>query len=184
MERILPGTSINLTAVSFKPAQVLLDNVNLRLLAELTCDPRLSMSELGRRVGMSSPAVTDRVRRMEEEGVIRGWRLDVDPVALGYPLVAYVRLRPNSGQLVKIAELARSIPEVVECHRITGEDCFVLKVHLPAIDQLDRVLDRFLMHGVTTTSVVQSSPVPLRPLPIPVVEQAAIPDNQPRPGSS
>jgi Lrp/AsnC family leucine-responsive transcriptional regulator len=124
---------------------------------------------------MSSPAVTERVRRMEEEGVIRGWRLDVDPVALGFPLVAYVRVRPNLGQLVKIAELAKAIPEVVECHRVTGEDCFVLKVHLPAIDQLDRVLDRFLMHGMTTTSVVQSSPVPLRPLPIPVVEHTATP---------
>src|SRR5215467_13703297 len=139
-----------------------IDAVNRRVLEELLKDPRLTMSELGRRVGMSSPAVTERVRRLEEAGVIRGYRLELDPAALGLPLTAYVRVRPNAGQLARVAALAREIPEVVECHRITGEDCFILKVHLPAMDQLDRILDRFLMFGVTTTSIVQSSPVPLR----------------------
>ena len=68
-----------------------------------------------------------------------------------------------------VAELARAIPEVVECHRITGEDCFIVKIHFPAMDQLDRILDRFLAFGTTTTSIVQSSPVPLRGLPLPEV---------------
>ncbi len=145
----------------------LLDAVNVRLLAELQGDPRLTMAELGRRIGMSSPAVTERVRRLEESGVIRGYRLDLDPAALGLPIAAYIRVRPNSGRLPQVAELARRIPEVVECHRITGEDCFILKVHLPAMDQLDRILDRFLLHGVTTTSIVQSSPVPPRLPPLP-----------------
>ncbi len=144
-----------------------LDAVNLRLLAELRDNPRLPMTELGRRVGMSSPAVTERVRRLEESGVIRGYRLDLDPAALGLPLTAFVRVRPNPGQLPRVADLAQAIPEVVECHRITGEDCFILKVHLPAVDQLDRILDRFLLLGATTTSIVQSSPVPLRPPPLP-----------------
>ena len=144
-----------------------IDPVNARLLAELRLDPRLTMAELGRRIGMSSPAVTERVRRLEELGVIRGYRLDLDPAALGLPVAAYVRIRPNPGQLSKIAELARQIEEVVECHRVTGEDCFVLKVHMPSIDQLDRLLDLFLAHGSTTTSIIQSSPVPLRPLPLP-----------------
>jgi Lrp/AsnC family leucine-responsive transcriptional regulator len=98
--------------------------------------------------------------------VIRGYRLDVDPAALGLPLAAYVRVRPHTGQLSRIAELARSIPEVVECHRVTGEDCFILKVHIPAMDQLDRLLDRFLVYGSTTTSIIQSSPVPLRAIPV------------------
>lgn len=124
------------------------------------------MSELGRSVGMSSPAVTERVRRMEEAGIITGYRLEIDPGALGLPLTAYVRVRPNPGQLGRIAALAADIPEISECHRITGDDCFLLKVHLPAMDQLDRVLDRFLQHGTTTTSMVQSSPVPPRGLPI------------------
>jgi Lrp/AsnC family leucine-responsive transcriptional regulator len=144
-----------------------IDAVNRRVLEELQRDPRLTMSELGRRVGMSSPAVTERVRRLEEAGVIRGYRLDLNPVALGLPIAAYIRIRPNSGQLPRIAELAQQIPEVVECHRVTGEDCFILKVHIPAIDQLDRLLDSFLLYGSTTTTIIQSSPVPLRPPPLP-----------------
>src|SRR6266699_5679014 len=144
-----------------------IDPVNIRILEELQQDPRLSMSELGRRVGMSSPAVTERVRRLEDAGVIRGYRLDLNPVALGLPIAAYIRIRPNPGQLPRIAELAQQIPEVVECHRVTGEDCFILKVYIPAIDQLDRLLDSFLLYGSTTTSIIQSSPVPLRPPPLP-----------------
>ena len=144
-----------------------LDRVNMRVLEELQRDPRLSMSELGRRVGMSSPAVTERVRRLEEAGVIQGYRLELNPIALGLPITAYIRIRPNPGQLPRIAELAQQIPEVVECHRVTGEDCFILKVHIPAIDQLDRLLDSFLLYGSTTTSLIQSSPVPLRPPPLP-----------------
>lgn len=143
-----------------------IDETNRRLLLGLQANPRVSMSELGRSVGMSSPAVTERVRRMEEAGIITGYRLEVDPAALGLPLTAYVRVRPNPGQLGRIAALAADIPEISECHRITGDDCFLLKVHLPAMDQLDRVLDRLLQHGTTTTSMVQSSPVPPRGLPI------------------
>jgi Lrp/AsnC family transcriptional regulator, leucine-responsive regulatory protein len=144
-----------------------IDAVNRRVLVELSQEPRLTMSELGRRIGMSSPAVTERVRRLEEAGVIRGYRLEVNPIALGLPIAAYVRVRPNPGQLPRIAELAQQIPEVVECHRVTGEDCFILKVYIPAIDQLDRLLDSFLLYGSTTTSIIQSSPVPLRPPPLP-----------------
>ena len=144
-----------------------LDAVNIRVLEELQRDPRLTMSELGRRVGMSSPSVTERVRRMEEAGVIRGYSLDINPAALGLPITVYIRIRPSPGQLSRIAELAQQIPEVVECHRVTGEDCFILKVHIPAIDQLDRLLDCFLLYGLTTTSIIQSSPVPLRPPPLP-----------------
>jgi len=139
----------------------------MRILRELKQDPRLAMTELGRRVGLSSPAVTERVRRLEEAGVIRGYVLDINPATLGLPIAAYIRIRPNPGQLPKIADLARNIQEVAECHRVTGEDCFVLKVHLPSLDQLDRILDIFLLHGTTTTSLIQSSPVPLRPPPLP-----------------
>ena len=155
--------------MAFMSANGLRDEINLRLLAELQSEPRLPMTELGRRVGMSAPAVTERIRRLEETGVIRGYQLDIDPAALGLPLTAYIRVRPNAGYLPRVAELAQEIPEVVECHRITGEDCFIVKVHLPAVDQLDRILDRFLMLGTTTTSIVQSTPVPLRPPPLPRV---------------
>jgi Lrp/AsnC family transcriptional regulator, leucine-responsive regulatory protein len=154
---------------AYAPVNGALDAINRRLLAELRRDPRLTMAELGRRVGMSSPAVTERVRRLEDAGIIAGYRLDLDPAALGLPLAAFIRIRPDPGQLPRVAELARQIPEVVECHRITGEDCFILKIHFPAMDQLDRILDRFLANGTTTTSIVQSSPVPLRSLPLPVL---------------
>jgi Lrp/AsnC family leucine-responsive transcriptional regulator len=152
---------------TYRSSHECLDAINLRLLCELRDDPRLTMAELGRRVGMSSPAVTERVRRLEDAGVIKGYRLDLDPSALGLPLSAYIRIRPDPGQLPKVAELARQVPEVVECHRITGEDCFILKIHFPAMDQLDRILDRFLAYGTTTSSIIQSSPVPLRPPPLP-----------------
>jgi Lrp/AsnC family transcriptional regulator, leucine-responsive regulatory protein len=164
----MPKESRNTQALTYSPSHELLDEVNLRLLVHLREDPRMSMSALSRRVGMSSPAVTERVRRMEEAGVIVGYRLDIDPKALGLPVAAYIRVRPSPGQLPKIAALAEQIAEVVECHRVTGEDCFIIKVHLPAMDQLDRILDRFLLYGMTTTSIIQSSPVPPRSLPLPV----------------
>lgn len=145
----------------------LLDAVNVRLLRALHEDPRLSMSELARRVGMSPPAVTERVQRLRRAGVIAGFRMEVDPVALGMPVTALVRIRPGPGQLPKVAEAARDTPEVVECHRITGEDCFFLKLHGPSIAELEATLDRFLMYGQTTTSIVVSTPVPPRPLSLP-----------------
>src|SRR5215216_6239111 len=152
---------------TYTPSDSVADPINIHILRELQQEPRLTMTELGRRVGLSSPAVTERVRRLEEGGVIRGYLLEINPSALGLPIAAYVRIRPNPGQLPKITELARSIPEVVECHRVTGEDCFILKVYLPSLEQLDRILDQFLAHGNTTTSLIQSSPVPLRPPPLP-----------------
>lgn len=148
-------------------AELLRDVRNVELLRLLSDDPRMGTADLARRVGMSAPAVRERVLRLEEAGVIRGWRLDLDPAALGYPVSAVVRVRPAPGQLPKVTELARALPQVVECHRVTGEDCLVLKVYLPSIGKLDEVLDRFLAHGQTTTSIVQSTPVPLRALPLP-----------------
>jgi Lrp/AsnC family transcriptional regulator, leucine-responsive regulatory protein len=137
----------------------LLDEVNVRLLAELSADPRAGASELARRIGMSAPAVRERVARLEEAGVIRGYRLDIDPAAIGLPVAAWVRLRPGPGQLPKIAELAARVPEVSECHRISGDDCFLVKVHVPSIESLEAVLDQFLLHGQTTSSFIVSTPV-------------------------
>jgi Lrp/AsnC family leucine-responsive transcriptional regulator len=145
----------------------LLDDVNRRLLAHLQEDPRLTMSALARLVGMSSPAVTERVQRLERAGVIRGYRLDVDPAALGLPVTAWVRVRPGPGQLTKVADLAAGLPNVSECHRITGEDCFLIKLHAATIESLTETLDKILLYGQTVTSVVHSSPVPPRALPVP-----------------
>ena len=107
------------------------------------------------------------MQRLEEQGVIVGYRMEVDARALGFPIAAYVRIRPGPRNLQKIAELAQGLPQVVECHRITGEDCFLMKVHVAAVDQLETVLDEFLPYGQTTTSIVQSTPVPARGLPLP-----------------
>ena len=142
----------------------ILDATNRRLLSELQEDARLSLAELGRRVGLSSPAVTDRLQRLERDGVITGYRAEVDPRALGFALVVVIRIRPAPRELRKVAELARDTPEVVECHRMTGEDCFFIKAHVRDVEHLEEVIDRFVAYGQTTTSIVQSSPVPRRGL--------------------
>jgi Lrp/AsnC family leucine-responsive transcriptional regulator len=149
------------------PSKLLRDRRNLDLLRLLLDDPRLTVSELGRRLGMSAPATRERVLRLQEAGVITGYRLELDPAALGFAVCAFVRVRPAPGMLAQVAELARRLPQVVECQRVTGEDCFIMKVYLPGIAQLDEVLDRFLAYGQTTTSIVQSTPVPPRSLPLP-----------------
>jgi Lrp/AsnC family transcriptional regulator, leucine-responsive regulatory protein len=144
----------------------LLDDTNRRLVAELQADARLSLAELGRRIGLSAPAVAERLSRLEQQGVIRGYHAEVDPAAAGYPLTAIVRVRPAPRQLHKVAELVQSLPEVVECHRITGEDCYVLKAHVRSVVHLEDVLDQIATYGQTISSVVQSSPVPLRGVPL------------------
>jgi Lrp/AsnC family transcriptional regulator, leucine-responsive regulatory protein len=145
---------------------VVLDLTDRQIIAELAKDGRISFAELGRRVSLSSPAVTERVRRLEQAGVITGYRAEIDPRALGYSLTAIVRVKPAVRQLAKIAELAADIPQIEECLRITGEDCFYLKLHLCSIEELPAVLDRFLLHGETTTSIVNAVPVRRRDPPL------------------
>jgi Lrp/AsnC family transcriptional regulator, leucine-responsive regulatory protein len=144
----------------------LIDAIDRRILIELQDDGRVTMAELGRRVSLSAPAVGERVQRLEESGVITGYSAVVDPRAIGYPIAALVRIRPARRQLHKVPEVARSTPEVVECHRVTGEDCYVAKLHLRSMDDLEGILDRFAAVGQTTTSIVHSAPVAARPLPL------------------
>lgn len=146
---------------------LLSDHKNIALLRLLEKNPRAPISQLARRIGMSNPAVKERILRLWECGILAGYRLDLSPRELGYGVMAFVRVRPLPGHLSKVAELAQTIAEVTECHRITGEDCFILKVFFKELSNLDGVLDRFLVHGQTTTSIVQSSPVPPRSLPLP-----------------
>src|SRR5262249_45039294 len=147
---------------------LLADHKNLTLLRLLEKNPRAPISQLARRIGMSNPAVKERILRLEETGILAGYRLELNPKELGYHVTAFVRVRPLPGHLNKIAELAQAIPEVTDCHRVTGEDCFILKVFLKEVSSLDRVLYKFLAHGQTTTSIVQSSPVLPRGVPLPV----------------
>ncbi len=141
-----------------------LDPTNRLLIAELQQNGRLSVAELGRRVGLSSPAVAERLSRLEASGTITGYRAEVDPRAVGLPLSAIIRVRPSPGQIGNVADLARETPEVVECHRVTGEDCYVMRAHLRDVLHLEEVIDRFTVLGQTTTSIMQSSPVPGRPI--------------------
>jgi Lrp/AsnC family transcriptional regulator, leucine-responsive regulatory protein len=154
-------------ALNIQNENMLADARNVRLLELLLANPRISTSELARRIKMSPPAARERVQRLEEAGIIKGYRLELDPAALGYPIAAFVRVRPMPGTLPKIIALAQKMPQVTECYRITGEDCFVLKVHLDRLDNLDRILDQFLAFGQTTTSLIQSVPVAPRALPLP-----------------
>jgi Lrp/AsnC family leucine-responsive transcriptional regulator len=143
-----------------------LDATDRRIIGELLQDGRVSLAELGRKVNLSPPAVAERVKRLEQAGIITGYRAEIDVRKLGYPLTAIVRIKPSPGQLPKIPELAEQVPEIAECHRITGEDCFYLKLHLRSIDELSGLLDRFLAHGQTTTSIVNGTPIAGRTPPI------------------
>lgn len=151
----------------FRSTAGLLDPVNLRILRELEGDARLPVATLARRVGMSPPAVGERLARLQEAGIIRGFRLELDPAALGWPIQAYVRLRPAPGRLARMSRVVQDSPEVLSCDRVTGEDCFVTRIAVRDLGHLEEVLDRFLACGQTTTSIVQSSPVPARPPALP-----------------
>lgn len=141
--------------------------MNRQILGLLQEDPRLSMAALARQVGMSTSAVTERVDRLRSDGVVVGWRLEVDPAAMGLPVTAYARMRPGPGQLAKVTALVPDVAEVTECHRITGDDCFLLKLHVASMAHLAEVLDRLSVHGQLTTSIVVSTPVPLRSVALP-----------------
>jgi Lrp/AsnC family transcriptional regulator, leucine-responsive regulatory protein len=142
----------------------LIDDTNRRLLAELQENARLSLAELGRRVGLSPPAVAERVQRLEQRGVILGYRAEIDPRALGLSLSAVIRVRPAPGQLANVAKLAQETAEVVDCRRVTGDDCYVMTAHVRDVEHLEEVIDYFVALGQTTTSIVQSAPVPRRGL--------------------
>jgi Lrp/AsnC family transcriptional regulator, leucine-responsive regulatory protein len=142
----------------------LLDATNRRLLTELQADARLSLAELGRLVGLSSPTVAERLQRLEQEQVILGYHAQLNPRALGLSLRAVIRLRPTPKQLRQVGELAQSTVEVVECRRITGEDCYIMTAHVRSVEHLEEVIDSFAAYGQTTTSIVQSAPVAPRGL--------------------
>ena len=114
-----------------------MDPINRRILDELQRDGRVSLAELARRLQVSPPTVAERLSRLESAGVIRGYHAEVDPLAAGYPLSVIIRVRPAPRQLHKIVELAPRLPEVVECHRITGDDCFLIKAHVRDVLHLE-----------------------------------------------
>lgn len=142
----------------------LLDDIGRQILKILQEEGRISFNELGRRVGLSSPAVAERVRRMEDSGIILAYRAVVDHARVGYPIMAFIRLALPVAHLSQADELAKAIPEVLECHHLTGSDGVILKVAVSSVGHLEDVISQMGTCGMTTTSIVLSSPVSGRSL--------------------
>ena len=136
-----------------------IDALDQRILDVLLTDSRISLKQLAEQVGLSSPSVSERLRRLEERGVIRQYTVDLDPAALGYPLQAIVRVRPMPGKLHLVQKLIEDIPQISECGKVTGEDCFIARLYVQSIDQLDQILDRVADHAETNTAIVKAQPV-------------------------
>ncbi|MCS7001413.1 MAG: Lrp/AsnC family transcriptional regulator [Dehalococcoidia bacterium] len=143
-------------------ANTALDAIDLRILRELQQDARLTYSEIGRRVGLTPPAVTQRIRAMERDGVIQGYHAQVNPAAIGLAVTAFIRLATRDEFTARFAARVSQFPEVVECHRLTGEDSYLMKVVAPSIADLEALVDRLTPFGQTVTSIVLSTPVPHR----------------------
>ena len=143
-----------------------IDTLDTRILAALSENARISIADLARSVGLSPPSVTERVKRLEEGGIIEGYTVVIDPHALGLPIAAWLRVRPVPGQLQKVSEILRALPDIVECDRVTGDDCFVARAHVRSVGDLEKLIDKLIPYAMTNTSIVQSSPVPRRLPPI------------------
>ncbi|WP_321840948.1 Lrp/AsnC family transcriptional regulator [Paraburkholderia bannensis] len=139
-----------------------LDDIDRALLAALAEDARASVSDLARQIGLSAPSTSERMRRLEAQGVIGGYTVQIDPRALGYTLQAIVRVKPLPGQLHLVEEMLRRIPEFVECDKVTGDDCFIARVYLHSIEQLDEILNKVTERAETSSAIVKTTPVPRR----------------------
>ena len=144
-----------------------LDGIDVRILDALVAEARISVADLARAVGLSSPSVSERMKRLEEAGVIEGYTVRINPQALGLPLAAWLRIRPIPGELKRVAEILRGLPAIVECDRITGDDCFIARAHVRSVAELESLIDAIIPYAMTNTSIIQSSPVPRRLPPIP-----------------
>ena len=139
-----------------------LDATDVRILDALIHDARTRIADLARSVGLSPPSVSERIRRLEEAGVIEGYTLAINPKALGLPVAAWLRIRPIPGQLKKVADILQGLPEIVECDRITGEDCFIARAQIESVEDLEKLIDQVIPYAMTNTSIIQSSPVKRR----------------------
>lgn len=137
----------------------LLDDVGWSILDELQQNARVSFAELGRRVGLSTPAVLERVHKMEECGIILGYHAKLDGAKAGMPITAFIRLSVLGDLLQRVIAIAQKLDEVLECHRVTGTDSFVIKVGVSSVEHLQELFDKFSPYVATTTSIILSSPV-------------------------
>ena len=136
-----------------------LDRIDAAILRALHADARIPHAELARRVKLSPPSVADRVRRLEDRGVITGYGARIDPARLGYGLEIVIRARPLPGAMASMVEAIRATPQIVACDRVSGDDCFVARAHVRDVAEMEAVIDRIVPFGATNSAVVQSSPV-------------------------
>ena len=140
----------------------MLDEIDRKLIFLLQEDARTSYAELGRQVGLTTPAVIERVRKLEDSGIIAGYRADIDTAKVGLPILAFVRMSITGVDYGHIIEVAKSSDEVLECHRGTGQDSFIMKIAVSSVEHLQEMIDRLTPYGITTTTIVLSSPVKRR----------------------
>ena len=140
----------------------MVDEIDWKILKELQANARVTFAELGRRVGLTTPAVIERVRKLEDAQVITGYRVEIDAAKIGLPITAFIRMSISGVDYSHIIEVAVDSKEVLECHRGTGGDSFILKVAVADVEHLQTLIDRLTPYGITTTSIVLSSPVKRR----------------------
>ncbi len=136
-----------------------LDHIDREILAELQANARVSFAELGRRVGLSTPSVIERVRRLEDAEVLLGYHAEIDAVKIGLPVRAIVKITLAGDRLVKFAATVGRIPEVIECHRVTGPESYIVQVAVRDVAHLEQVIDSMMPYVATNTSMVLASPV-------------------------
>jgi Lrp/AsnC family transcriptional regulator, leucine-responsive regulatory protein len=137
----------------------LIDDIDRKILTELQLDARISYAELGRRVGLTTPAVIERVRKLEDAQIVTGYRAEIDPAKVGLPITAFIRMSITGVDYSHIIEVAEQSKEILECHRGTGGDSFIMRVVVSSVEHLQQVIDRLTPYGITTTTIVLSSPV-------------------------
>lgn len=139
-----------------------MDPIDIRLLELLSEDARLPLKELAAEVGMSPPAVAERVRRLRERGVIRRFTVEIDPRAVGYPLEAIVRVRHLPGRMPVVEKLLRELPAIIECDKVTGDDCFIARMLVRSMEEIDAIMEGIADNATTSTAMVKGRPVPRR----------------------
>ena len=140
----------------------MIDEIDWKILKELQINARVTFAELGRRVGLTTPAVIERIRKMEDAQIITGYRAEIDTAKVGLPITAFIRMSITGVDYSHIIEVVSESMEVLECHRGTGGDSFIMKVAVADVGHLQTLIDKLTPYGITTTSIVLSSPVKSR----------------------
>ncbi len=139
-----------------------MDELDRTIISLLELNARASLKEMSEATGLSSPSVSERVKRLEERGIVRAFTVDIDPKTIGYALQAIVRVRPLPGMLHIVERLIQETPEFIECDKVTGDDCFIARLCFRSMEQLDAILDRISEKAETNTAIVKATPVKRR----------------------